>query len=147
MLINHASLVCSLCTASFCIQYIICYMLLTPIGAKVPIMACWRAGKLCGLDAHASPAHPGAVARFCGCIFIPSVLNAPHLFHAALCLKWHMNCQIPPFSKAGIVILTLTVILLIGIKYCLHVVNFVNGLFVIFTMPCCIVHIGYLAGV
>ena len=81
--------------------YIICYMLLTPIGAKVPIMACWRAGELCGLDAHASPAHPGAVTRFCGCIFIPSVLNAPHLFHAALCQKWHMRLPNSPVFKGG----------------------------------------------
>ena len=40
------------------------------------------------------------------------------------------DCKIPPFSKAGIIILTLTVILLIGILYCLHVIIFVNGLFV-----------------
>ena len=81
--------------------YIIYYMLLAPIGAEVTIMASWRAEELCGLDAHASPAHPGAVTRFCGCIFIPSVLNVPHLFHVALCLKWHMRLQNPPVFKGG----------------------------------------------
>ena len=58
-------------------------------------MACWRVGELCGPVAHASPAHPGAVA----CVFGARCSKRPKSFVNPVLTKEACEISLCPVCK------------------------------------------------
>ena len=59
-------------------------------------LACWRVGELCGHAAHASPAHPGAVACVWAHITYCPIIKC-YLMYCLACVA--RPCQSVPFGK------------------------------------------------
>ena len=128
------------CLTPFCCEYntiLILYHLLNAYSRYIALsMACWQVVELCGPVDHSSPAHPGAVA----CVFGLQVFKTPEILVNSVLTREACEISLCPVCKMPKVFFSLTcvhhlpfsivtVILLIGILYCLHVVIIVKGLF------------------